>query len=289
MDSTTFEINDFGNNTTCSSIKDLQNTLITKYANRSVSIGSINSRGSHQIIGFVDVKNKQVYDSYGNKDLFNFDTISEKRSIEIEKAKKILNYTKRSSDNIFIKAFIDSKGDNQKFIEHLKNKFSNWETDKTGIIRAANEAMNTYGIDVEFNFRQSISPEKIENYRDLNYQDLPSKNGKKMYLSGQLVYGRKRKELLIDNDYVLTDDNGRYIDTKKVLSRDYLISLSQKEIQGNDNPKHVYLPLPRAEAELKKLKAMPDKNNIDKKLNKGFAAQALAKRRSKQQAQGLER
>ncbi len=113
-----------------------------------------------------------------------------------------------------------------------------------------------------------IDPEKIKNYRDLKYEDLLDKGGKKLYLTGQQCYGKKRKELLIDDDYVLTDDNGRYIDTKNALSRDYLFGLTQEQVQGSKNPSHIYLPMPRAEAEFKKLKPMSDNNNVGGLVNK---------------------
>jgi len=104
--------------------------------------------------------------------------------------------------------------------------------------------------------------EKIENYRDIPFNFLPILNGEKCYLVGQKFYGKNREILKIKNDYVLTDDNGRYINTRDTLTREYLMSLTQEQIQNSSNPKHIFLPMPRAEAEYKNLKAIEDKNNI---------------------------
>ena len=99
-------------------------------------------------------------------------------------------------------------------------------------------------------------------YRDLPFEELPIKGNKRVYLSGQFSIHKPRKELLIDNDYVLTDDCGRYIDTDEILTREYLINLTQEQIQGSKKPTYIFLPIPRAEAKYKKLKAIKDKNNI---------------------------
>ncbi len=127
--------------------------------------------------------------------------------------------------------------------------------------------------------KPKFNNESIGNYRGLPFHELPKEGGKSVYLSGQQTYGIKRKKLLINNDYVLTDDdNGRFIHTKEVLSREYLFNLTQKQIQNSNNPRHIFLPMPRAEVEYKKLKPLSDTNNIgqykdDKKDNQQTSVQ----------------
>ena len=104
------------------------------------------------------------------------------------------------------------------------------------------------------------------NYRCTPYGELPVEDGKRVYLVGQECYGKRRTKLLIEDDYVLTDDNGRYIHTDEVLTREYLMGLSQKQIQGEhwtiNNCAYIFLPIPRAEAIYKNLKPIQDRNNI---------------------------
>lgn len=166
----TFEIRDPGNDTVCLSVKDLQDKLITKYANKSVAIDTINSRGLRRIICFLNVKNNQVYNSYGNKHLFDFNTLSEKTNANIEKAKKaILNnnftndisFNERGNDNVYLQAFVESRGDNIKFNERLKTKFGDWYAHKTEIISAANQKMKDYGIDAKFSLAKGATAQAL--------------------------------------------------------------------------------------------------------------------------------
>jgi len=111
--------------------------------------------------------------------------------------------------------------------------------------------------------RASIELEKLDvDYRNSPYEKLPQEGDKRIYLAGQQVWGRTRVKLLINNDYVLTDDKGRYIDTEEVLTREYLMSLTQEQIQGTKYRQWAWLPIPRAEAIYRKLKPIKDKNNI---------------------------
>lgn len=116
----------------------------------------------------------------------------------------------------------------------------------------------------------SIELERLKiSYRNTPYEELPKEGDKRIYLVGQECYGKRRAKLLIDNDYVLTDDEGRYIHTEQILPREFLMSLSQKQIQNSDNPAHIFLPMPRAEAIYRGLRMIEDKNNIPQYYKKG--------------------
>ena len=101
-------------------------------------------------------------------------------------------------------------------------------------------------------------------YRSKKYEELPGlEDGKKVFFYGQFVNGQRKYVILDSNDYVLTNDENIYINTKNKFTREDLLKLSQEQIQNSKNPKHIFLPVPRAYVEAtKSLKPVEDKNNI---------------------------
>jgi len=127
---------------------------------------------------------------------------------------------------------------------------------------------------VSFIEKIEIAQVDIHGFRNVDYQSLPmvylqGVGYKRLYLSGQVSIRDERKRFYIDNDYVLTNDVGFYIYTQHKTTREYLMGLTQKEIQGENwvlnSYSHVFIPQPKEEALFQKQRGLVDKNNIAEK------------------------
>lgn len=83
-----------------------------------------------------------------------------KKAILNNKFVNDINYNDRALDNIFLQTFIDSKGNNQEFTNTLKNKFNDWNENKTEIMNNANKTMQAYGINYKFDLSNTKATKK---------------------------------------------------------------------------------------------------------------------------------